>query len=489
MRAQLPAILFLLPFFAAIAMPMIGLRYRAACRPITLMVLALMSIVSLLLYADVVRTGPIHYSMGGWAAPIGIEWIADGLSGIVLVAISLVALCTLLYAGSVTPKDLGGRIVPWHTLILLMLSGLIGIVLAADLFNIFVFLEVSSLASYALIGIGGGRALIAAFRYLIIGTIGGWLYLLGVGFFYAATGTLNMTDLATQLPHIVETKTVATGMIFIIAGLAIKIALIPLHGWLPDAYADAPDAITPLLAALVTKVALYAVIRIVFWILGVDTAMGVLPILPLLMWVGIVATVVGAFLAFSQTELKRMFAYAGISHIGLVFIGISTGNATGFAGSIYYLVNEMVMQALLFFVAGAAFYRGGVRTIDDISRLRGQMPWTLTGLIIVALSMVGIPPTGGFFGKLYILLGAFEAQQYVSVGVIIGVSVLTLAYFLRVVQPFVVGEISHAGPRPVEGPLSLRLSLGILSVTILALGIFADHIMTLLYDTALPLGL
>ena len=489
MREHLPALLFVVPFLTAVAMPMIGLRSRSACRPIVIAVAVVMNLISLLLYVEVVTTGPIHYSMSGWPPPIGIEWVADGLSGIILVALSLIALFTLLYASPAASEQMGRRIVPWHTLILLMLSGLTGIVLAGDLFNLFVFLEITSLSSYALIGIGSGRAAVAAFRYLIIGTIGGWLYLLGVGFFYAATGTLNISDLAHQLPSLLHNKAVVAGLIFVIIGLAIKTALLPLHGWLPDAYENAPDAVTPLIAALVTKVTLYAVIRIIFWVLGVDMVIGALPVLSFLMWVGILATVAGAFLAFSQVDIKRMFAYAGISHVGLVLIGVSTGNATGFAGGVFYLVNEMVMQALLFIIAGAAFYRDGVRTIDDVARLRGQMPWTLAGLIIVALSMVGIPPTGGFFGKLYILLGALEAQQYVAVVVIIGVSVLTLAYFLKVIEPFVVGDVTRPEPRTVEVSFLLRLSLGVLSACILALGMGSDLIMTMLYETSMPVRL
>lgn len=488
MSNHLPVFIVLFPFFAAIAMPMLGLRRHAICRPLALTALSGMSLASLFTYADVLQNGPIRYALSGWAPPIGIEWLVDGLSGIVLVTLSLVSLIAVLYTGPVTPKDLGGRIVPWHTMILMLMSSLAGMVLAADLFNLFVFLEVASLCSYALIGVGGGRALLAAFRYLIIGTIGASLYLLGVAYIYAATGTLNIADISQQLPSLIGSRTVVAGLIFILIGLGIKMALVPLHGWLPDAYRDAPDAVIPLIAPLVTKVALFAVIRIIYWMLGTETATNELPVLLFTVWAGAVAMVVGAFLALTQQDIKQMFAYAGISHIGLVVMGVAMGNETGFAGGIFYLLNEMVMQATLFFIAGAIFYKGRVRTLGELPRLRGQMPWTLTALIITALSMVGIPPTGGFFGKWYILLSALEAKNYVAVIAIVVATLLTMAYFLRIIQPFLLEGNAPTRQVDVEAPFAMRFGLGTLAATIVVLGLWSDPIMTTLRETAIPAG-
>ena len=489
MTEQLPAIIFLIPFLTAIIMPMIGMKSRDWCRPVALAALLTMSAASLTMYAVIVTDGPISYAFSGWKPPIGIEWIADGLSGLLMPMVSLLAFVTVLFAGPTTPAGMGGRISYYYTLILLLISAMAGIVMSGDLFNVFVFLEVASLSSYALVGLAGGPALISAFRYLILGTLGASLYLLGVGYFYAVTGTLNMADVAAHLPDLLKSKAVMAGIIFMVLGLAIKMALVPLHGWLPDAYTHAPDSITPILAPLVTKVAVLAVIRILFWALGAKTVIEDVPILLMLSWVGAFAAIVGAFLALSQQEIKRLFAYGGISHVGLIMIGICLGNQTGFAGGVFYLINDAVMQAVLFFIAASVFYRHGIRTLPDLVQIRGQMPWTVAALVIVGLSMIGIPPTGGFFGKWYIILGALDAGNYVAVGAVIGATLLTLAYFVKVFE-YVFFESAPGSPTPAaEIPGSMKFSMGALSATIIILGLFSDHVVTLILEHALPKGL
>lgn len=268
MTRHLPAILFLLPLGLAICLPLIGIKHREWCRPLSIGVLAAMVPVSFANLVGVLQNGTIQYDFGGWAAPVGIEWVADGLASVMTVALSLVGLVCITFLSSVLFPYLGSRIVPFYTLILLLIASLTGMVFAGDLFNLFVFLEVSALCAYALVGLAGGKALVAGFRYLILGTFGASLYLLGVGYLYAETGTLNMADLAQRVPSLVASKAFAVGVLFMFIGLGIKMALVPLHGWLPDAYTYAPDRVSPMLASLVTKVALYGWIRIMFWVLG-----------------------------------------------------------------------------------------------------------------------------------------------------------------------------------------------------------------------------
>ncbi|MCI0721884.1 MAG: hydrogenase 4 subunit B, partial [Acidobacteria bacterium] len=265
MTQHLPALLFCIPLLTAISMPMIGLRHRTWCRPMALAAVWTMSVTAVANLIAVLRFGQIRYAFGGWAPPIGIEWVADGLASVVMVAISLIASICLIYSGRVAPHPAGSRVVLYYTLILLLLTGLTGTVFAGDLFNVFVFLEVVALSAAALIGMAGGKALVFAFRYLILASIGAIFYLLGVSYFYAATGTLNMADLAQRVPALLDSKAVIGGMVFMFVGLGIKMALMPLHGWLPDAYSSAPDSVSPLLSALVTKVSLLAWARILYW--------------------------------------------------------------------------------------------------------------------------------------------------------------------------------------------------------------------------------
>lgn len=494
MRAHLPAALLLIPLLPAVAMPLVGLVRRSLCRLVTLLALTLLSVASLATLREVLRAGPIRYAFGGWAPPLGIEWVADGLSALVLSVVSTLALLALLYGGPSIQRELAHRIVPFSTLVLLLVSGLTGIVLAADLFNLFVFVEVASLATYALVGVAGGRALLSAFRYLILGTMGASLYLLGVAFLYAVTGTLNMADLSTQVPHLLQSKAVLWGLVLILVGLAVKMALMPLHGWLPDAYTYAPDAVSPLIAPLVTKVALYALVRISYWVLGAEAAVQRVPILAYLGMIGAAATLIGALLAFSQQTVKRMFAYAGISHIGLTVLGISLGNQTGFAGGIFYLINDAVMQASLFFIAGTAIYEHGAHELTGLVRLRRRMPWTLTALVVTALSMVGFPPTGGFFGKWYLVLGALDARNYLAVAAILMGTLLTLAYFAKVLEKVFL-EAAPSQPAPAqavwhaEAPWPMRISMGLATIAILGLGLFSDQVVSVILGTALPRGL
>ena len=499
MSYHLPAIIFLIPFLTAICMPVMGRKKRQRCRPMALAAGLVMCVTALANLCLVLDHGATRYAFGGWpistsegSPAIGIEWVNDGLASVMLVAISFLASVCLKYGGPLEPPSLGGRVPLYYTLILLLISGVTGIVMAGDIFNVFVFLELAALSAYALVGVSGGKALVAAFRYLILGTLGASFYLLGVVFLYAVTGTLNMADLAQQLTdnhELMTSKAVIAGSTFMFIGLGIKMALFPLHGWLPGAYTRAPDAITPLLAALMTKAALYAWIRIMFWVLGSGAAIGQVHLLALLGALGIVAAVVGALLALAQQDVKRMFAYGGISHVGLILIGVSQGNQAGFAGGLFYLINDAVMQAGLFFIAGAAIYHHQARTVTEWASLRQGSPWITGTLVILALSMIGIPPTGGFFGKWNIILGAIEARNYVAVGAVVIATLLTMAYFQRLFVSIFRDGHADSNVAVVEIHPSLRVSAGVTSAAVIVLGLSSDFIIKFFRDIAASVGL
>ena len=489
MSHQLPAILFLLPLFAAISMPVVCLKHRHWSQPISVAILAAMVLVSLLNLHNVIHHGEVRYVFSGWATPLGIEWVADGLASVILVLLSALGLLGVVFTGPTSPKALGGRIVHYYTLILLLVSALTGIVFSGDLFNLFVFLEVAAISSYALVGVAGGRALFAAFRYLILGTIGASLYLLGVSYLYAVTGTLNMADIADKLPLLLNSKALVGGLLFMFIGLGIKMALVPFHAWMPEAYTYAPESISPILAPLLTKVVLLAWVRIIYWVLNASIAIYDIPILLLVSVLGVLAAVIGASLALPQRDIKMMFAYGGISHIGIILIGIGQGNQTGFLGGVFYLLNDAVMQAGLFFIAGVAFCQYGVRTIDDLGRAGKQAPWLTGSLVVVALGMIGLPPTGGFFGKWYIILGALEAGSYVSVAAVLLSTLLTLAYFVKLFESIFRQTPAQLDVQPDEIPFSFKLTLGVTSAAIMILGLFSAPIVQLLLNHALPPGL
>lgn len=478
MNSQLPILLFLVPFVTAVAMPILCAKRRSWCRPLTTGAVTVMVILAIVNLRVVLSEGSIEYALGGWTAPLGIAWLDDPLAAIMALTMSVVSLLSLVYGRVVVTAKLE-KSVQYHTLVLLFVAALVGIIFAADLFNIFVFLEVAALTGYALVGAGGGKALVYAFRYLLLGSFGATLYLLGVSYLYAATGTLNMADLATRIPELITSTAVVGGLIFIFLGLSIKMALIPLHGWLPGAYANAPNSIGPLLAATVTKVALVAWVRIEYSLIAPGVEVSHVPVLVLLEDVGVLAAIIGGALALVQTDIKRMFAYGGIGHIGLILVGVSLGNSTALAGGLFYLINDAVMQAMLFMIAGAVLHYHGAETLDDLKRVSIRSPWITGALVVVAVSMVGLPPTGGFFGKWNIVLGALEAEHYLAVFAVLGSTLLTLGYFLKLFSCWFHQPVTIES-KQLDIAVPLRFSLGIASVAMFALGLMSDSIVRVL---------
>ncbi len=481
MSSQLPLLLFLVPFVTGVAMPILCTRRPSRCRPLTMGAVAVMVGLSAINLRVVLREGPIEYAFGGWTAPVGIAWLNDPLAAIVVLTMSVVALLSLVYGRLVLPSTLD-RSVPYYTLTLVFMAALVGIVFAADLFNVYVFLEVAALTSYALVSAGGGRAFVHAFRYLLLGSFGATLYLLGVSYLYVATGTLNMADLATRIPDLISSTAVVAGLIFLFLGLSIKMALFPLHGWLPGAYANAPESVAPLLASTITKVALVAWVRIEYSLIVPGVEESRVPVLVLLEDLGVLAAVIGGALALAQTDIKRMFAYGGISHIGLILVGVSLENSTALAGGLFYLVNDAVMQAALFMIAGAVLHYHGARTLDDLRGVGNRSTWLTGALVVVAISMVGLPPTGGFFGKWNIVLGALEAEHYLAVFAVLASTLLTLAYFLRLFSCWF-HQPATTDTEQLEVAASLRFSIGTASIAMIALGIFSDSVVRILLES------
>ena len=489
MTYHLPALVFLIPFVTAICIPLVAFRDEQRCRPAAVTALSAMTVMALVSLWFVLTEGEVRYSFGGWAPPVGIEWVVDEVAAIMVAVTSLLALVSVLCSSPFSAGPLEGRKVPYYTIVLLLVSGLSGVIYAGDLFNIFVFLEIVALSAYALVAVPGGRALLSAFRYLIMGALGASFYLLGVTYLYAATGTLNIADLAQHVPQLLESKAVIGGLIFIFIGLGIKMALMPLHAWLPDAYADAPDAASPLLAGLLTKVALLAWVRILFWVVGSGEGAQSVNIFALVWALGVLASVGGALLALGQRDLRRMFAYGGIAHIGLVLIGVGQGSHTGLTGGLFYLVNDAVMQCTLFILAGALANQYGVRTLEDLGGVKIRSPWILGAFVVVALSMIGLPPTGGFFGKWYIVLSVVESRNYVALAAIIVTTLLTMGYFIRVLERLFRDAREPLQASALDTPLAFRVSIAVPAAAIIGLGLSSDRIVNVLLDATRGLGL
>jgi multicomponent Na+:H+ antiporter subunit D len=408
-------------------------------RPLAARVVAVVGVVAATALAVVglvvtVTGGTLRHDVGGWPPPIGIELVLDPLSAFMAVVIGVIGVAVVVYP---TEAGFGGpdrRGLPLYPLTLLLLGGLAGAVVTGDVFNLFVFLEIYSVATYALVALGGPRAMVASLRYLFLGTIGSGLYLLGVGFWYFLTGTLNMADLSDRLVAVADSRTAVAGLVLIVVGLAVKMALFPFHVWLPDAHTNAPPAVAALLAAVQVKVAVYALVRILFDVAPPQLVTAELPVGDLLTWFGAAGVLYGSAVAVTQTDFKRMLAYSTVAQLGYIGIGIGLATPLALVGALLHVASHALMKACLFLVAGGIYHRTGIKEVPRFAGLARRMPLTAAAFTVAALSMVGIPPTAGFFGKWYLVLGALDGGRAVLAVVIAASSLLTLWYFLKVFE-------------------------------------------------------
>ena len=426
---------------------------------------------SAVLALEVRAVGVLSYEIGGWAAPWGIEYRLDAASALVQLLIGAVAAVVLPFAGTsaaleIAPERQGG----FYAAVLLLVAGLLGITATGDAFNVFVFLEISSLSSYLLIALGRDRrALTASFRYLIMGTLGATFYLIGVGLLYAMTGTLNMADLAERLPAVADTRAVHTAVAFLVTGICLKIALFPLHLWLPNAYAYAPSAVGALIAATSTKVAVYLLIRIVYTVLGVDFAFGQLALSTVLLVLAVLGMLTASAVAVNQPDVRRMLAYSSVAQVGYMVLGLSLASVTGLTASLLHLMNHALMKGALFLAMGCVAYRLGGTRVDGLAGLGRAMPWTMAAFVAGGLSLIGVPLTVGFISKWYLVLAALEQGMWLLVVAVLASSLLAVAYVWRVV------EIAYfRGPAPAgvrEAPWTLLVPTWVLVLANFWLGI------------------
>ncbi|MDY0296904.1 MAG: monovalent cation/H+ antiporter subunit D family protein [Acidobacteriota bacterium] len=490
-----PALAPLSLLLAAILIPMVAFRKRWLAYPLAMCASAFATIISVVNVVRVLAEGTIHYHFGGWLPPIGIEYVLDPLSAFVSLVINAVSLLVLLHAHRSVAAELPDRSMPYYAVVMLMLTGFNGIVMTGDFFNLYVFLEISSLALYGMIAVGNRKAPVAAFRYLIMGTVGGSFYLLGVGFLYMTTGSLNMADVARIAPTLYHQPALVAALGLMVTGLGIKMAIFPLHGWLPDAYTYAPSASSALIAPVGAKVGAYAIIRVIFYVFGVDFVRNSLPLTEILAWLGAIAIIYGSIMAMAQKEMKRMLAYSSVAQIGYIGLGIGLANAYGIIGAVLHVMNHAVMKACLFLVAGNYRIKLGHSTIPRLDhRVRKRMPWTTAAFAAGALSMVGVPPTVGFFSKWYLALGTIQNHRWLFLAALLVSSLLNAIYFFRILEKVYMkpmqGEVpdDHATARE-EAPASMLTPTLILATALVILGLLNAVIVSGIIQAIVPPGM
>ena len=459
MLAHLPILQVVVPLMAAplclfLARPRLVWLFA-------LIVSGLAFLISSLLLQQVMTSGTIIYDLGGWDAPWGIEYRIDQLNALLLLIISAISTVVLFAADTSIRKEIpADKHTLFYTLYLLSLAAMLGIVATGDAFNVFVFLEISSLSAYALIALGKDRcALWASFQYLIMGTIGATFILIGIGLMYQMTGTLNMHDLSLRLPEVEQTRTVFTAFAFVIVGICLKLAMFPLHLWLPNAYAYAPSIVTAFFAATATKVAIYLLIRFTFSIFGLSFSFTHLPLQLLFVVLGLVGIFVASTAAIYQTNVKHLFAFSSIAQIGYMIVGFSVSTVAGLTATLLHLFNHALMKGALFLALAAVVYRIGSSQISQFQGLGRQMPVTMAAIVIGGLSLIGVPLTVGFVSKWYLVLAVLENGWWpVAVLILLG-SLLAVVYVWRIVE-IAYFKPALAGSETVkEAPLSFLIPI------------------------------
>lgn len=428
----------------------------------------------------VLTEGEQRYFFGGWSPPFGIEYVLDPLSAFMALIIVFIGFVVVVHPPGAGLYRNPRRGIPMHALVMLLIAGLLGVVISGDMFNLFVFLEIYSLASYSLITLGGKRAIVAGFRYLMLGTIAGGFYLLGVGFIYFATGSLNMSDVARILPDIYGSPAIITGTALIIIGLCIKMALFPLHVWMPDAHSHAPSAVAAILASIQIETAAYVLVRMLLTVFHPFYLFDIMSINTIIGWCGAAGIIYGSVMAIAQRDFKRMLAYSTVAQVAYIGLGIGLANPLGLIGALLHILNHAFMKSCLFLVAGGIRYQTGIREIPWFAGLGRRMPLVMAGFTVAALSMVGIPPTAGFFSKWYLVLGCIDSGNWVFVAVILASSLLTAVYFFRIIERvYTMPPSGLPGTGQLKDPsLRILLPILILAAGILILGAINSVIVT-----------
>jgi len=484
---HMPAILVLAPLLGAFFSGLAAWIQKPLSYYIALVSTAVSSMAAVGVLKQVLTAGTWQYRMAGWAPPMGIELRIDLLNAMVLVLVSSIAFLNLLASVRSVDREIPDRASSFYVMYQLFVVGLLGVTATGDLFNLYVLIEITSLTSYTMIALGDkDRSHLAALNYIFIGVIGASFYLLGVGYLYITTGSLNMADVAMILKEIPgSSSAVLTAFVLCMLGVWIKMALFPLHVWLPNAYSFAPVGFARVVAPLMTKVMVYVMVRLMVTVFGLDYVFNTLHLADIVVWLAVAAILAGAFMALFQTDLKKMLAYIIVCEIGYMVGGAWLGNTLGMTGTILHILNDALMTFALFLALGNIIYLRKQAGFTNLQGLFTAMPWTMAGLVLAGLSIIGVPPTCGFFSKWYLVLGAFEAGAYHFAAALIISSLVCAVLFFKVFEicffePMADSHDHHKAAVMTEAPVSMLVPLGVVSTAIIAAGVFAGTIVNTL---------
>ena len=500
MEEQFPIIIVTAPLLGALFITALWWYDRRLCFPIALIGGLISLVASIGLLLQVLSFGIIDYRLGGWPPPFGIAYRIDHLNSLIIVAVSLVSVLNLAGSRTIAQKEFQGKLGAFYALYLLFTAGLLGILVTGDAFNLYVLLEIASLTGYALIGLGQRRAPLSGLNYLLMGTIGASLYLLGVGYLYIITGTLNMADIARILPSLLPSNVVLLAFILCLSGLFVKMALFPVHAWLPNAYTYSPSIVSSLVAPLTTKVMIYAMFRVMLTVFSIDFSLESVPLRLPVMWLAISAIVMGSIMALAQKRLKKMLAFIVVAEVGYMVGGFWLGNRMGMSGAVLHVINDAAMTLCVFLAAAAIVYKTGDDRLTSLKGVFRTMPISMAAMVVGGLSLIGVPPTCGFFSKWYLISGGMAAGHYGYVAALLFSSLVNAVLFFRL---FEIGyfepmapenghgthtQINHSSHSDTisEAPLDVLVPLVTAAVLLIVLGIYSGKIVARVIYFAIP---
>ncbi|MDG7056027.1 MAG: cation:proton antiporter [Wolbachia endosymbiont of Meromenopon meropis] len=392
--------------------------------------------ISLMLLTKAYNNEIITYHLGDWSPPYGIELRIDILNSLILTLVNFISLVSVLYGFNINEREISkNKITGFYSLFLLCLSGLLGILVTNDIFNLYVFLEISSLSSYVLVSMGRDKkALIAAFEYLISGTIGATFYLFGIGLLYSMTGTLNMSDMAEKIVPLYGNDVIKLGTLFIFVGLSIKIALFPLSRWLVNSYGEAPNFVTIFFSGTMMKVMIYIFIRIFYTVFHQNFFLFKYPLNNVISILAFCTIVFGSTFAILEKDIKRLLANSSVSQAGYIMLMLSLNSKTGLSAAVFHIINHSVVKTSLFMAVACISYTFNLTKIENLSGLKKSMPYTTLVFTILSLALIGMPLTSGFVSKWYMMKAIIESHAWISLIVFVSSSFFALIYMWKIVE-------------------------------------------------------
>ncbi len=471
-----PIYFIALPLITAFLLPLIGKIYKPLIRLTPGFVFAFMAYISFDLFLNLEEGKTTIIQIAGWQPPWGINLVYGNFSGFITLIITTLAFLVWVY--SYKFKKVGfDDSKKFFILLMLLVAGSIGVVLTGDIFNLFVFIEITAISSYGLTAFYKGRdGAEAAFKFLFIGALSSTFLLLGILVLYTNTGTLNMAELAIRLKD-VPIVTQAFVLILFFVGFGIEAEMFPLNGWVPDAYSQAPGPVAASFAGMLAKAGIYGLARIIYTVFDLNGVFGLLLIM------GILTMVIAETAALKQKNLRRMLAYSSMGQMGLIMIAFALNTKAGVFAALFLMFNHAVIKTMLFFSAGFLTYTTKDKKISDLDGFGKIMPFTALMFGLGAFAIVGLPPFSGFWSKLSVLTATADKSYYLVLATILIISVVEIVYYFRIIGRLYFKK-AHKEVEVHKPSWNAQVAMLVLAITIITVGVYPDLITTYISNAA-----